>query len=165
MAAVFASSCCCSLSVRRWCLRRSFSPKFPCSFFLVTGAQKTLSDDSSPNPWLAEISTDAQGHIPPTPFLSCGDGCLLRKGLSQRIQDVNVEWTEYTGFFDGFEVCTMQPCRAVDSGKKSLLWARPLPSWCMLCCNATRVTWDVLLVVSSPVFRRTCPANGRRVIR
>eukprot|EP00904_Undaria_pinnatifida_P010088 jgi/Undpi1/6209/HiC_scaffold_20.g08693.m1 len=30
--------------------------------------------------------------------------CKKGPGLSQRIQDVNVEWTEYTGFFDGFEV-------------------------------------------------------------
>lgn len=30
--------------------------------------------------------------------------CKKGPGLSQRIQDVSLEWSEYTGFFDGFEV-------------------------------------------------------------
>ena len=51
--------------------------------------------------------TDAQSHVPRTPFLPDGDGCARRAGLSQRILDVSVEWSEYTGFFDGFEVGTI----------------------------------------------------------
>lgn len=35
---------------------------------------------------------------------SCNNVCVLPVGLSQRIEDVSVDWAEYTGIFDGFEV-------------------------------------------------------------
>lgn len=34
----------------------------------------------------------------------------MRSGLTQQIQEVTVDWAEYTGIFDGFEVRTFLSC-------------------------------------------------------
>lgn len=61
--------------------------------------------------FLVRLITDRpcrHGALSRRPILPCA---LLRPGLSQQIQEVTVDWSEYTGIFDGFEVmlCSHQP--------------------------------------------------------